>query len=143
MLVLVIVVTADIVTNSNSRCGIESVKNPPLRKDIFNFENDLYNLARSVRFRRASNTLQDKLAKDLQTIHASPDLFVSADKTTNLYKVSTYDYNKLLQDNISAKYRKSNNTQKEINLKAKVIAEHLELDDKIEKYYLNNTPFYR
>ena len=112
----------------------KSVKNPPLCKDLSNFENDLYNLAQSVRFRRVSNPLQDKLAKDLQTIHASPDLFVSADKTTNLYKVNTDDYNKLLHDNISAKYRKSNdNTQREINLEAKAIAKHLELDDKIEK----------
>ena len=56
-----------------------------------------------------------------------------ADKTTNLYKVNTDDYNKLLHDNISAKYRKSNdNTQREINLEAKTIAKHLELDDKIE-----------
>ena len=62
-----------------------------------------------------------------------PDLFVSADKTTNLYKVSTDDYSKLLHDKISAKHRKSNdNTQREINLEAKIIAQHLELNDKIE-----------
>ena len=43
--------------NSNNRFGFESVKNPPLCKDLSNFENNLYNLARSVRFRRVSNPL--------------------------------------------------------------------------------------
>ena len=118
---------------SNSKFDFQSIKNPLLCKDFSNFENDLYNLARFVKFRRVSIPLQDKLAKDLQAIHASSSLFISADKTTNLYKISTDDYNKLLQDNISAKYCKSNdNIQREINLEAKVIAEHLELKDKIE-----------
>ena len=99
--------------NSNSKFSFESAKNPPIRKNLSNFENNLYNLAWSVRFKRVSNPFQDKLVQDLPTIHASSDLFISADKTTNFNKVSIDDYNKLLQDIISAKYSKSNDKTNE------------------------------
>ena len=91
-------------------------------------------MARSVSFRKVSNPFQNKLACDVKTINSSPDLFVSADKTTNLYNVKVNNDEKLLQDSITTKYRKSNgNIVRQINLEAKQLAKNLKLDNRIEQ----------
>ena len=91
-------------------------------------------MVRSVSFRKVSNHFQNKLACDVKTINSSPDLFVPADKTTNLYKVEVNNYEKLLQNSITNKYRKSNeNIVRQINLEAKQLAKNLKLDNRIEQ----------
>ena len=74
------------------------------------------------------------MACDVKIINSSPDLFVPADKTTNLYKVEVNNYEKLLQNSITNKYRKSNeNIVRQINLEAKQLAKNLKLDNRIEQ----------
>ena len=91
-------------------------------------------MARSVSFCKVSNPFQNKLACDVKTINSSPDLFIPADKTTNLYKIEVNNYEKLLQDSITTKYQKSNgNIVRQINLKAKQLAKNLKLDNRIEQ----------
>ena len=60
-------------------------------------------------------------------------LYVPADKTTNLYKVSVDEYEKLLDKNIQNDYKKSTITDanKLLNID-KGVAEELDLDDRIE-----------
>ena len=91
-------------------------------------------MARSITFRRVTNPFQAQLTKDAKTINASKALYVPADKTTNIYKVDVKNYEKLLQDNITAKYQKTDqDTKNSINIEAKHIAEKLQLDDRIEQ----------
>ena len=62
-------------------------------------------------------------------------MFVPADKTNNLYKISTDQYTKLLTENITKSYKK--NTQSsvtKINKEAKQIADNLDLSNRVEKY---------
>ena len=90
-------------------------------------------MARWVKFRRVNGPFQAKPAKDAKTINTSTALYVSADKTT---KVEVKNYEKLLQDCITTKYRKINdtrNTTRNINLEAKQLAQKLKLDDRIEQ----------
>ena len=95
-------------------------------------------MARWVKFRRVNDSFQAKLTKDANTINMSTALYVSTDKITNLYKVEVKNYNKLLQDCITTKYRKTNNnTTRSINLKAKQLAQKLKLDDRIEQLLEN------
>ena len=76
------------------------------------------------------NQFQRKLRDDARDIAASSDLFVPADKTTNIYKMPKDTYNKLLDENISAKYKKSNaNIKKQIDQEAKSIASRLSIAD--------------
>ena len=118
----------------NNNYGFKSERTPPQINDLIDFEADLYRMARSVSFRKVSNPFQNKLACDVKTINSSPDLFVPADKTTNLYKVEVNNYEKLLQDSITNKYRKSNeNIVRQINLEAKQLAKNLKLDNRIEQ----------
>ena len=60
-------------------------------------------------------------------------LYVPADKTTNLYKVSVDEYEKLLDKNIQNDYKKSiiTDANKLLNID-KGVAEELDLDDRIE-----------
>ena len=68
-------------------------------------------------------------------INKDPLLFIPADKSNNLYKVSKDTYSKLRQDNITKSYKKSNITLiNNINKEAKVIAAELKLDDRIEEF---------
>ena len=114
--------------------GFKSEKFPPQRSDLAGFEFDLYQMARSIKFRQVYSTFQTQLAKDSNAIKSSKTLIIPADKTTNLYKVEVQDYEKLLQDNITVKYKKTNNTTvNNINIEAKKLAEQLKLDDRIER----------
>ena len=71
----------------------------------------------------------------VRTIQSSSKLFIPADKSTNLYKMQVQDYKKLLHENITAKYQKTD--RKNINIvnhEAKELAEDLQLDDRIERF---------
>ena len=68
-------------------------------------------------------------------INKDPLLFIPADKSNSLYKVSKGTNGKLLQDNITKSYKKSNITLiKNINKETKTIASELKLDDRIEQF---------
>ena len=60
-------------------------------------------------------------------------MFIVADKTSNIYKAASREYNKLLKDNITKSYKKSTNRlEKAINMEAKNIARKIQLSDRIE-----------
>ena len=90
---------------------------------------------RNIEFKRANTVFQNQLNKDINMINKDPLLFIPADKSNNLYKVSKDTYSKLLQDNITKSYKKSNvSVINNINKEAKVIAAELKLDDRIEQF---------
>ena len=62
-------------------------------------------------------------------------MLVFADKTTNLYEMSSDEYRKLLNDNITKTYQKSNVTAKNmIDMQSKSLAKSLNLDTRMERY---------
>ena len=69
------------------------------------FENDVINLIENIKFRNAENQFQISLAIDLKKINSSPNIFVFADKTRNIYETSLDTYNKLMHDNITKTYK--------------------------------------
>ena len=117
--------------DTNANFGFKSDKTPPQHPALIPFENDLYSLIDSISFSSHKNTFQRKLAKDIKEIRNSKSVLVEADKTTNIYKMSPESYRKLLTDNITKEYKKTNNTKKhEIDTEAKKIAESKNLADK-------------
>ena len=89
---------------------------------------------RKIEFKRANTVFQNQLNKDVNMIIKDPLLFIPADKSNNLYKVSKETNGKLLQDNITKSYKKSNATLiNNINKEAKTITAELILDDRIEQ----------
>ena len=58
-------------------------------------------MVRNIEFKRAHTVFQNQLNRDVNMINKDPLLFIPADKSNNLYKVSKDTYGKLLQDNIT------------------------------------------
>ena len=80
------------------------------------------------------NSFQKKLCADITEIKNSRNIFVFADKTNNVYRMSTSEHNELLKENVTKTYKKApEKLQKSINLEAKSIATNLKLSDRIEK----------
>ena len=98
------------------------------------FENDLQQMIKNVEFRQISNSFQGKLKNDVDHIKKSNKIFVFADKSRNIYEVEQEEYKKLLKENITKSYKKSNLTKLyNINKSAKKITEKLPISDRIEK----------
>ena len=119
--------------------GFKTTHSPPKSADMESFEKGVLNIFDVIRFKQNMNSFQKQLKNDLKEIKKSSDLLVFADKTSNIYKMSTGDYNKLLKDNITKTYKHAPpKFEKSINLEAKHLATNLELDDRIER--LARTP---
>ena len=119
--------------------GFKSEYSAPASEDLKLFENDLYDLAKNIEFKpsdeiKRCNKFQHQLSQDIKSIKSSNNLFVPADKTTNVYKVKTADYRKLLTSNITKQYKKANiGAKDEIDSEAKQITSRLRLDDRVEQ----------
>ena len=68
------------------------------------------------------------MKEDISSINSSPDVFIFADKTNNIYKALPEQYKKFLKENVTKTYKKSTERlEKSINLEAKNIAKKLDL----------------
>ena len=80
-------------------------------------------MIRSIEFRHTCNAYQKQLSKDIKQMKESNSVYVSADKTTNMYMLSVDSYNKILTENIMKTYKKSDpSIVGKINTEAKSIA---------------------
>ena len=106
-----------------------------------NFEKDLLDNMKLIKFWIVKDSFQRKLNEDILNIKSSPDVYAFADKTTNVYKLPPQDYRKLLHENITKSYKKSPTClEKSINLEAKETAAGFKLDNRIE--YMAKAPAY-
>lgn len=118
--------------DTNSNFGLKSRKCPPQVADMKEFEHDLLHMVENIQFRNCNDPFQSKLRRDLKTINSSNEILVSADKTRNIYKMSTDNYRKLLNENITQKYKRADDrTVTNINNKLITIAKELQIDDRI------------
>ena len=91
---------------TDNNFGFKSVKTPPKNEHLNSFEADLYDMVRNIEFKRVTSEFQSNLSKDIKRINEDLLLFIPANKTSNLYKLSNDNYNKLLTDNITKSYKK-------------------------------------
>ena len=73
-----------------------------------------------------------KLREDITEIKSSSEVYVFADKTTNIYKMSVDTHEKLRKENIAVYKKAPIKLEKLINLEAKSITRKLKLADRIE-----------
>ena len=98
------------------------------------FENDVINLIENIKFRNAENQFQISLANDLKKINSSPNIFVFADKTRNIYETLLDTCNKLMHDSITKAYKHgSEGTISQIDDELKHISNNLGIGDRIEQ----------
>ena len=74
----------------------------------------------------------ENLKKEKNEIEKQPKVYVTADKTTNIYLVEPKEYNELLEKNIQKQYKK----EKEVNVikiesAHKKIVKDLEIEDRV------------
>ena len=78
----------------------------PQHKDLMQFENNLLELVKRVKFKKVKNEFLDQLHKDITSIKKSKIFLFFADKTWNIYETDKNTYSKLLTDTISKTYKK-------------------------------------
>ena len=114
----------------NSWIQIETSSMPTERNQII-LKKDLFNVVPSLKIRKLNETFQEKMKSDISEIKSSPNAFIFADKTGNIYKAAPRGYNRLLKDNITKSYKKSTDClEKAINIEAKNIAKKIQLSDR-------------
>ena len=113
--------------------GFRSTRSPPQVNQLKPFEDDLLKLIESVKFRPVNTTFQKKLNRDAKRIKNEKNILVPADKTNNYYTVTPQQYKKLMKDNVTAAYTRSDkHVMDKINQEAQTIANTLELADRID-----------
>ena len=118
----------------------KSIKPPPYHKDLIAFEDNLAKLMQNVTFKRISNNLQDQMKANIDSIKRSKNIYIFADKTNNLYETDAKNYNKLLINNISESYKKSDSAIfNKINREAKNIAERYDIAERVDCFAKSNT----
>ena len=93
---------------------------PPQVKELIQFERDLLDIIKSLKFRKSRSHFQKRLNDDINTIHNTNTTLAFADKTSNLYKLKKEQYQKMLNDSITTTYKKtSDNIHNKINTDGK------------------------
>ena len=100
--------------------GLKSLNCATKIKEMTNFENDLTNLLKSIKFRATEIFFQQQLTKDVKTIKNTKTTSTFAGNTSNIYKVPKEQYEKLVNNAITTSYKKvSQKTQDQINNQGK------------------------
>ena len=89
--------------------GFKSKRTPPQIQEMINFENDMLDMVNNIQFRRVNDEFQQKLKHDIAKMNSSGKVFVQADKTRNMYKMDSDNYQKLLNENITQAYKMADN----------------------------------
>ena len=74
-------------TQGPNAYGFKSELTPRPLKLLNPFEEDLYNMIRNIQFSPHRNAFQRQLSQDVKNIKNSNEVLISADKTTNLYRM--------------------------------------------------------
>ena len=113
--------------------GFKSRNHPKQCKELDGFEKDLLDMVKAIKFTKHTDKFQAQIKADISKIKESPNVFNFADKTNNLYETSPENHEKLLLENITKTYKKApEKLEKSINLEAKSIAKHYQLEDRID-----------
>ena len=123
--------------NKKETYNFKSSKAAPQIAELKEFEEEIYDIVKSVTFKHGYSTeLQSTLKNDMKKMKNDDKIYAAADKTTNFYKMSPEKYEDLKHKNITKEYKKSTRDEvKTVNDGDKNLAEQLELDDRI--YSLN------
>ena len=75
----------DMISDQKDNFGFKSTKAPPQSPSLAPFESDIYELIRSIQFKPVKSNFQKQLSKDIKEFKKSEKIYVSADKTANIY----------------------------------------------------------
>ena len=91
---------------------------PPQCEHMEGFEKELLDIIPNIKFRSVKDAFQKKLKEDIPKIKQLPNVFVFANKTSNIYEMPEQQHKKLLHDNVTKTYKKApTKLETSINLK--------------------------
>ena len=97
------------------------------------FEDDLFTMVENIKFIKINNAFQNTLRSDIQKINASSKVFTFSDKSRNIYQLEKQQYEKILRENITSKYKLAPvDSVSNINRELKLIASRLGIGDRLE-----------
>lgn len=103
-------------------------------KSLEQFEKELWELIKNMQFRKVSNEFQRKLKTKIKEIKTNKNLIIESDKTYNFYEVPVETYKKLMVDEISKAYKRTEGGKiKEMDTKARETIEKIDLEERIMK----------
>jgi len=68
--------------------GLKTTSTPQQVPELIDFEKELISIVRKLKFKKKTNHFQSKLKEDIEKINGSDKVYVNADKTMNIYKLS-------------------------------------------------------
>ena len=87
---------------------------------------------KNVEFKYLPNNFQENLKKEVKNIENEPNLIISADKTSNHYKMPAQSYKSLLDKNIQKEYKKvDQKTVDKVNSKHKELVCKLDIEERV------------
>ena len=120
-------------TISENKFGLPSRNYATPISEMKAFEEDLVKLTSNITFRKVDDSFLNKIHEDLKKVHSSKNVFVYADKSTNVYETSPDNYNKLLMENITKTYKLGNeNVTDDINGELRNIASNLSIGNRVD-----------
>ena len=113
--------------------GLTSPYSPRQVKGLISFENDLVESIRNPKFKKIRNNFQEKLKDNIKSIKKSNKTMTSADKTSNMYRLTIEQYEQLIMNSIASTYKKANkNIKKHINMAKKNLIRDQEVIKRIK-----------
>lgn len=120
---------------TNTKFGLKSYRSPPSDPGLLDFERDLLQLVRRLKFSNTANSFQGKLSNRIEFIKKSPKLFVLSDKTGNMFSIPVHLYNEFIRGQLNANYKKAKNRDLDnINDICMNIANNLNVLDRTQPY---------
>ena len=114
--------------------GFKSSKAPPVIKELRDFEEGLVSIAGNIKFKEYHSEFLTKLDEDYDKIKKEDRLVIKADKTSNLYKVNTEDYNRIVMKAVNKDYKKADaDFEGKLVKEEKKLASEIGLEERIEK----------
>ena len=99
---------------------LKSLNCSPQVKELIQFESNLLDIIKLLKFQKTRSHFQKRLKDDINTIHNTATTLTFADKTSNLYKFKKEQYQKMLSNSITTTYKKaSDNIHNKINTDGK------------------------
>ena len=122
--------------------GLKTLKYHKQVKKLVPFENDLIDMLKVIKFRKVKNQFLKKLKNNIKTVKQSKKTLTSADKTSNMYRLSKEEHDELLANAVTSNYKKVNNSiNKKINMTGKQILKNTEILNRIDINRENNCLF--
>ena len=96
-------------------------------------------MIKNIESRKITDAVQSKLQEDIKVIKQSKSIFISADKSTNIYAMEKEYCNQYFRENITKTYQKKTDRKKvkSINYEAQKFLEKLSIDDRVKKMQEN------